>query len=208
MLGGRQAAYAAGLATFTAAMTGLAALAQGRRERFEVTMLDVLVWVNWKAVGASLFRAGDEVHREGRQAEWQVLRCRDGFVAMVYNERDWPQLARLVGHPDLLDSELESGAGRAARRSTFMPHIERWCAERTRDEIYRSAQAVRVPVGPVVPPADLATDPQIRDRGAVAEVELPGAGRVRMPLVPLQWNGEGFVPRPEQAPVPATELVS
>ena len=193
MLGGHQAAYAAGLAAFSALATGLAGLAaHGTGECYDVDVRDVLAWVNWKAVFATAFRGGSPVSREGRQAEWQVVRCKDGWIAVVFNEKDWPALARLVGHPDLLDPALTNVAGRAARRADYMPHIERWCAERTRDEAYRAAQAVKVPFGPVVDPAEMPADPQLSARSALARLD---DGTV-MPQVPGRWSGHGFAPRP------------
>ncbi len=198
MLGGHQAARAAGLALFSAAATGLAGLdLHGVGDRLEVDILDVLIWVNWKGVGATAFRAGEATSREGAAAEWQVNRCADGWIAMVYNNRDWPALARLVDHPSLLDPKLNNPNERAARRGEYGPAIAAWCSGRTREEIQAVAQARKVPVGPVVDPAELPNDPQVAARQSIARVPASGsAGSLAMPLVPMLMNGERFLPRP------------
>ncbi|MEQ9123273.1 MAG: CoA transferase [Alphaproteobacteria bacterium] len=209
-LGGHQAAYAGGLACFAAMMTGLAGrVAHGVGDAYDVDMLDVLAWVNWKAVGAAEFRPQDKVTREGRQAEWQVLRAADGWIALVFNERDWPQLAKLVGHPALADPALATSAGRGPRRAAYMPHIEAWVAARTREEIYRDAQARRVPIGPVVEPGEIVDDVQAKARRMIAEVKRGPTGRaMSAPLSPVVWNGAGFPPRPTATMAPEAWLAA
>lgn len=198
MLGGHQAAYAAGFAVFSAMMTGLAGLERhGGGDLLDVDMLDVLVWVNWKGVGAMAF-SGAPLTRQGARSEWRTLRCKDGWIALVFEERNWPALVELIGHPSLRDPALRSNAVRARRRESYLPAIEAWCLERTREEIYRAAQAEKLPIGPVVTPGDLPSDPQIAARQATAALADGEGGALTLPLVPVKWNGAGFAPRPSQ----------
>ena len=196
MLAGHQAGYAAGFAAFSAMTTGLFGLeAHGAGDILDVDIVDTLVWVNWKAVCATEF-GGAPVSRQGERAEWRTLQCADGWIALVFEERNWPALVDLVDHPALRDPALARNAARAERRDDYMPHVAAWCAGRTKAEITAAAQSVGLPIGPVVEPKDLAADPQIAARRAIVRVADGAGGESLMPLAPVQWNGAGFEPRP------------
>ncbi|MEM9682952.1 MAG: CoA transferase [Pseudomonadota bacterium] len=202
MLGGHQAAYAAGLSIFSAMMTGIAALeSHGVGDILDIDILDALIWVNWKGVSGSRMSPGTETTREGASSEWRVLRAKDGYIALVYNQRNWKAVTDLIGDPMLSNPDLATRSGRAARRSDYMPVIERWCARRTRDEIYHAAQSLRIPVGSVVEPVELRSDPQIAARGTIAETAGVGATPCRMPVLPMIWNGRIFPPVSKAGPL-------
>ena len=102
----------------TAAYAVLCALAglvvkQRRAGTSDVVSVDatgVLRWVNWKAAAAGVL--GRDIHRQGDQAEWPVVPCADGHVALVYQERDWPRLKAMVDDPSLAQERFNSFAGR------------------------------------------------------------------------------------------------
>ena len=75
----------------------------------------------------------------------------------------------------------------------------RWFADKTRAEIQAQAQAKGVPFGPVFSPAELLETEQYVARGFLAELEHPTLGRLRMPQLPVQWNGRSFAPKPAPA---------
>lgn len=202
MLGGHQAAYAAGLSIFAAMMTGIAGLeSHGAGDVLDIDILNALIWVNWKGVSGSRISPGTETTREGANSEWRVLRAKDGYIALVYNQRNWKAVTDLIGDPLLSDPDLATRSGRAARRDEYMPVIERWCAGRTREEIYHAAQSLRIPVGPVVEPVELPADPQITARGTIAETAGAGATPCRMPVLPMIWNGRIFPPPSKAGPL-------
>ena len=176
-LAGHQAAYAAGLA----AATGLlAAVLAGREEVVDVSLLDVTAWLNWK-VAADTMATGRAPTRGDARANWFTVRAKDGHVALVYQERDWPRLRDLIGDPRLNDQRFASDHDRGVNRAALLQIIGPWFAARTRAEITRAAQQRRVPIGPVRQPAELLTDPQYRVRGFLA---ADGA-----PVLPLIWDG-------------------
>src|SRR6185312_5193916 len=61
-------------------------------------------------------------------------------------------------------------------------------------------QAKGVPFGPIFSPAELLETEQYVARGFLAELEHPTLGRLRMPQLPVQWNGHSFAPRPAPNP--------
>ncbi len=107
--------------------------------------------------------------------------AKDGHVALVYQEKDWPALRDVVGDARLHDERFASRTGRRVNRTDFLAILADWFGVRTRTEITAAMQARRVPIGPVLWPAELLDDPQYRARGFLAADGTPA--------LPLGWNG-------------------
>jgi len=198
-LGGHQASYAAGLTAFTGLTSALAARDGGHRPAaVRVSLAEVLQWVNWKAASGAE-AAGVSPGREGRKSEFQIVPCRDGHVAVVYTVTQWPATRALIGDPRLGDPKFESRAGRRRHIAELYAILAPWFADKSRAEIQSLAQAKGVPFGPVFTPAELLETEQYVARGFLAELQHPTLGTLRMPQLPVQWNGRSFAPSP--APV-------
>ncbi|MCO6418665.1 CoA transferase [Siccirubricoccus sp. KC 17139] len=180
-LAGHQVAYSAGLATCTAL---LAALRAGGEEVVDVSLLDVTAWLNWK-VAAGVMVIGSAPVRGNAKATWFTVKARDGYVALVYQDKDWPPLRDLIGDPRLLEEPFITGPGRGANRAALLEIIGPWFAARTRAEITAAAQARRVPIGPVKYPVELLEDAQYRARGFLAPDGTPS--------LPVGWDGQRLV---------------
>jgi crotonobetainyl-CoA:carnitine CoA-transferase CaiB-like acyl-CoA transferase len=188
-LGGHQAAYAAGLAAYTGIA---AALCRPRvdgklpRETVHVSMLDVVIWLNWKSVSV---RSGEPaLTRTGDAAEWQVVRCRDGFVALVYQEPDWAALCDIVDDARLRTPHLAQRTERIRRAREIAGVVEQRFLTMTRREIRALALARRIPLGPIWSPREAVADPQSTARGFLDTVSLDGRG-LTMARLPVLWNG-------------------
>lgn len=202
MLGGHQAAYAAGYAVFSAMMTGLAEREfLARDAHLVVDMLNVLVWLNWKALAAAETSQGETVTREGDTAIWQVVPCADGHVAIVYNDRDLPEIAKLIGYAA---SAFKDSQQTADSRRDFLSAVKVWCATRSRCDITEMAQQRRIPFGPVLLPHELAHDAHLGERGSFTLVS-DGGRSARLPLLPLRWDGRAFHPVPQANPLSSSE---
>ncbi len=191
-LGGHQAAYAAGLAAFTGLVAGLCGTST-ETEIARVSMLEAVIWLNWKNL-ASAATTGTAPGRAGKFAEWQVLRCADGWVALVYQDGDWPLLARVIGDKRLDDPALADRAARQACAAAIGEIVQRRFAALTRAQIREIALQRRLPLGPVWSPEELARDPHTLARDFLASVRLPDGPTVPMPRLPVLWNGQGFPP--------------
>ena len=195
-LGGHQASYAAGLTAFTGLAAALAARDAGQRApAVRVSLAEVLQWVNWKAASGAA-ATGTSPGREGQKSEFQVVPCRDGHVAVVYTVTQWPALRRLIADPRLEEPRFATRTGRRQHIAELYAILTPWFADKTRDEIGRTAQAKGVPFGPIFTPAELLANEQYLARSFLAEVTHPTAGRLLMPQLPVQWNGRSFAPRP------------
>lgn len=209
-LGGHQLAYSAGLS----ALTGLAAAlclparqAYGVRipETVHVSLLETAIWLNWKSLASAA--AGEPVpHRSGQSGDWPVLRCADGWVALVYQDADWPGLRKLAGDdPRLADPALATAAGRRGRTGEIGRVVEEYLLKLTRQEIHDRALAARLPLGPVSSVSELIDDPHFVAREFFQTVQSDkGGATLLMPRLPLLWDGEalaiGRVPVPGTGP--------
>lgn len=182
-LPGHQVAYAAGMAAFNALVANAYAQRCGKpAQKATVSAMDVALWVNWKHYMASV-RNTEGVGRD-RHEEWQVVRCADGFVTFVFQDKDVPHLAKLTGDPFFLGPELASRAGRKLHGAAFLAAFETWARSRKRDDIVAAAQQLRLPIGPVKALDELGSDRQFDAR---AFLDVCADGSV-VPGLPLHWN--------------------
>jgi crotonobetainyl-CoA:carnitine CoA-transferase CaiB-like acyl-CoA transferase len=187
-LGGHQASYSAGLSVFTTLMALLAERDAGRRSPpARVSLIETAMWVNWKAI-AGIDDAGKPPTRQGGESEFQVVRCLDGWVAVVFSVTQFENLRDLVNSPPLHHPKFATREGRLKHMRELYRYLEPWFAVRTRAEVYREAQSRGVPLGPVCTPADLITDPQNVARGFIVSLADPSLSGARVPRLPVLWN--------------------
>lgn len=193
-LGGHQEAYALGLSAFC----GLAAVLargdrRGRRVTVEANLLDTIVWLNWKSVPMGAHGAVPQ-GRAGAAAEWKVLRCADGWVALVYQDPDWTHLCELIGDDRLRQPKFSTRQGRLRYGVELAGIVETALLERTRRQIHERASALRLPLGPVWAPHEIMSDPHNLARRLFAALPQ-GAGDALAcaPRLPILWNGAPFV---------------
>lgn len=181
-LGGHQLAYAGGLAAYA----GLAAalLQRPGPETARICLLDVAVWINWKSV-ASAACLDTIMTRTGRGAEWPILRCADGYVALVYQTKDWPALRRLCADPRLDGDRFATTEARHQNRLELADIVEAALTHLTRQQLQERAMEMRLPLGPVWEIGELRCDAQMLARAFLSEP-------LGIPRLPVLWNGVAF----------------
>ena len=102
----------------------------------------------------------------------------------------------LIGDARLDDPKFNSRADRRKNIAELYAILTPWFANKTRADIQERAQAKGVPFGPVFSPAELLETEQYVARGFLADMEHPRLGKLRLPQLPVQWNGRSFAPRP------------
>lgn len=202
-LGGHQAAYSAGLSAFTGLLAALCRThgEEAAQETVRVSMLDTMLWINWKSAVASR-ATGETSSRRGSAAEWQVVRCADGWVAVIYQPEDWAALKALVGDARMDEERFSTAEARLANGRALAAVIEAGLARYSREEIRARALASRLPLGPVWSLAELMDDPHYRARSVFAPATMPDGSMAPMVSLPLSWNGARFRPGPVPAPPP------
>lgn len=194
-LGGHQPAFSSGFACFSALMTGLARQqSTGLGDVLDVTMLDVASWINWKGVASAILHDGRELTREGGKADWRVIAANDGWVALVITDRDWRAVGCLLNDINLV-SQIDCGVAiNTEMRSAIYAKIEQWARGRSRDEIYQTAQALKIPFGSVLEPIELQTDRQLRSRSVFAKIDYRNTALSCL-SAPIVWNDDRFYPK-------------
>lgn len=180
-LPGHQIAYAGGMAAFDALAAAIYAHRTGRRpEPGTVSLVDVARWVNWKHYLAAYREDPDP--GIGRSEEWCCVRCADGYVTLVFQDRDIPALERLTGDPFFARPELRNRRSRKPYAAGFRRAVERWTADRTRTEIVSLTSDARVPIGPVLELDELRADRQLGERAVFGR-------EGRFPRLPVLFGG-------------------
>jgi crotonobetainyl-CoA:carnitine CoA-transferase CaiB-like acyl-CoA transferase len=194
-LGGHQIAYATGLAAYLAVIDLCARRAPGTAPSSRrVDLLDIAVWLNWKAVGAAALGLPVPT-RLGTNGDWVVVPCLDGFVALVYRSVDWDALREALGEPRLDVAGFSTEAGRRENRGAVNAILADVFARMSRADIRRLSMAHRIPLGPVWTPEELRDDPHFRHRGFFQLVACDG-DQMALPLIPVKWSGTRFTPDP------------
>jgi len=124
----------------------------------------------------------------GRQASGAVDDDRWAAIA-VFGDDDWQRLAGVLGS-DGEDWAREPGLARHAERLRRAAEVDRrlgeWTRRRTAEEVQERLQAAGVAAGLVANAEDLMLgDPQLRERGYFATVEIPEGGRETVDGVPF-----------------------
>jgi crotonobetainyl-CoA:carnitine CoA-transferase CaiB-like acyl-CoA transferase len=188
-LAGHAVSYAAGLAAFDALLVSHLSREFTRAPvSSEVSCLDVALWLNWKLTLDSV--SGPREAGLDRREEWTVQRCRDGYVAVIFLDKDIPQLAKLVRSDRLLDADFSTGPRRRTHLAELHEIVSQALAARSRDDIMREAQELRLPFAPVLSPDEVVNDPQMRARNFFRD-----DGTALRPNVPVMWNGVRPQPR-------------
>ncbi|KQX38109.1 hypothetical protein ASD04_10800 [Devosia sp. Root436] len=182
-LPGYQMGYVAGMVAFNALLAShLASVLGGKPLAGEIAVLEAARWLNWKNLLSEV--SGQRASGVGRAEEWQITRCKDGYIAPVFRDRDMPNLARLMREPALLEERFATAAGRRRNLAEMYRLIEAALADRMAQDILLEAVELKLPFAQVQSPEQVAADPQMQHRQFIVEGPLGP-----MPRLPLLWNG-------------------
>jgi formyl-CoA transferase len=167
----------------------LAALMQrhatGQGQQVEVSMQDAVV----NLIRVSLRdhqRLGKPVERTGNQLGAGVpgttYRCHPGgpndYVFIFVQQQMWHPLLRAIGRGDLAgDPRYETADARWQRKGEVDALVEAWTSERTKHDVMRILAGAGVPCGACLDTGEVLSDPHLRARDMIVEVEHPVRGR-------------------------------
>jgi crotonobetainyl-CoA:carnitine CoA-transferase CaiB-like acyl-CoA transferase len=119
-----------------------------------------------------------------------AVRTRDGHVILAVFERFWPGFCRAAGHAEwIADARFATNADRVAHREAVMSLIEATFATRTTAEWLERLQAEGVPAAPIQTVDRVLSDPQVRHRGMVVELEHERLGPIPTLGTPIKVAG-------------------
>jgi len=112
------------------------------------------------------------------------------MLIMLQGDRDWPDLCRHLGRPELCDDpRFRDAAARFAHRGECVDALDAIFAGRTLEEWKRALATTRGVWAPVQRPIELYDDPQVRANGYLAEVELADGSRCELVASPVHFDG-------------------
>lgn len=151
----------------------------GEGQLVDVSLTDNMLALNERMV-ALYSVTGREPKRGKLEHLWPrgAFKCRDGYVALnVPDDLVWSRLASAVGRPDLIDDPRSAdGTARAANADFLQPIIEQWMADKTREDVVNTLNAVGMPTGPVYTAKDVFADLHFKQRGMLLDINDPEVG--------------------------------
>jgi len=122
---------------------------------------------------------------------YQALATRDGhLIVAVFAEKFWGGFCRALERPDWeADARFASNRQRLAHREVLMPLVERVVRERTTEDWLARLHAAGVPAAPILTVDRVLTDPQVRHRRMVVDVEHPRHGTLSTLGTPIKVDG-------------------
>jgi crotonobetainyl-CoA:carnitine CoA-transferase CaiB-like acyl-CoA transferase len=122
---------------------------------------------------------------------YQSFATSDGniFIAAA-NQNLWERLCRTLGMEALLaDARFASNAARVQHRDELLPVLKEAIARRRTAELLEPLRSAGVPCAPVNTLADMLADAQPNAIGALAELDDPELGHVRLANLPFFLDG-------------------
>jgi CoA:oxalate CoA-transferase len=119
-----------------------------------------------------------------------VFKGPQGYMVILALDRQWPNVARALGKPELITDPRFSSAGRRGRnQKELIPMIEAWLQSFPTDEAALKALAEhRVPAGPVLSVEESITHPYFIARRMVRQVPDQVLGEVTIPGFPFKFS--------------------
>ena len=121
------------------------------------------------------------------------------MLIMLQSDRDWPDLCRHLGRPELADDpRFRDAAARFEHRGECVDVLDAIFAGRTLEEWKRALATTRGVWAAVQRPLELYDDPQVQANGYLPEVELGDGSRCQLVASPVHFDEEA--PRLAAAP--------
>ncbi len=167
----------------------------GQGQYIDISMVDALY--HMQSVEVQLFAASDGKYIPLRSGLHHRLNCPsgvfkgpEGHMVILALNRQWPNMARALGKPELIDDPRFSSAGRRGKnREELIPMIEAWLQSFPTDEAALKALAdQRVPSGPVMSIEETLSHPYFAARKMVRTVSDRILGEVTIPGFPFKFS--------------------
>jgi crotonobetainyl-CoA:carnitine CoA-transferase CaiB-like acyl-CoA transferase len=120
-----------------------------------------------------------------------VYRCADGYITVSTHVGWFGRVCRVIGRPEwITDQRMTSNLNNpdvigAEVEAAFLD----WLKPLTRQQAMAEAQAAGWPLSALNTPADVMSDPHMRERGFFVTVDHPEAAPVVLPGLALRFSG-------------------
>jgi crotonobetainyl-CoA:carnitine CoA-transferase CaiB-like acyl-CoA transferase len=175
----------------------------GRGQHVDISMLDSQIsTLNYPA---TIYFLSNEIPTRIGNAHinhvpYDVYPCRDGHIILaVVTDEFWRKLMVILQLPDLDTEENRVRAGRLKNRDQINRKLGQTLTTQSKQYWLERMRAAGIPSGPVNDFAEAFTEPQVKARNMVIEVDYPQGDRVRMPGNPIKLSDtytDTFTPSP------------
>ena len=128
-------------------------------------------------------------------APHNVYRClgEDNWIAIaVSNEKEWKGLCKAIGNPKWTkDNKFSDAAGRRTHKDELDALIETWTAKHDHYEAMKILQQAGVIAGASLKVEEFCSDPHIKERGFLIDIEYPDKSSIRRSALPFNLSGSG-----------------
>ncbi len=189
---GQQAGYQGGVHAAVATMAAvLATMRDGEGQHVEVSSQESvaaeleMTFEYWPYIGMIASRLGIKPLQPIESME-----CKDGWIYLCcIEEHQWRGFVEIMGNPDWANEEIfDDRLKRAANWDALKVFLQEWVSQQTVLDLYRKAQAKRVPFAPVSTMGDLLNSEHLQARGFFVEIAQPVAGTHKYPGAPLKYE--------------------
>jgi len=175
-----------------AALTARSQTGVGRH--VEISMLDCMVSM-LSYMGASYLKTGVVPGPQGSghqvNVPYQAFKTSDRWIVIaIFGERFWPELCKVLGHPELaLDPRFRTAPQRFEHKQEILAVMEPLLASRTAEEWLVDLLAENIPCAPINTLDQILEDPNIHERHMIARTIHPVYGVARAPGNPIKVDG-------------------
>ena len=144
---------------------------------------------------AIYFDTGERPKRAGNRnlnlSPAEAFQAKDGFVNVVLmNPDQWGRFCGALGDAAMeTDPRFATNAARLENHPAFKARVEAVLGTGSAKDWVARLEAAGIAAGPIYEFHEVFEDPQVRHLGLVAEVEQPGAGKVKMLTFPGRASG-------------------
>lgn len=150
--------------------------------------------VSWLTYAAGIyFATGESPGRLGSAhpsiVPYQAFRTADGFLNVaVGSEAIWRRFCEVLDRALASDPRFTTNPDRVAHRRELIQYLDAIFAARPTAAWMEILDGAGVPNGPILEIAEVFTDPQVRHRQMLVEIEHPTAGRIKQTGVPVKLS--------------------
>lgn len=187
---------ATGVYAFAAVVAALLHRERGGPAQYlDISLFDVYVSTHELGVQMSSASKGEMApRRTGRQhfsvAPLGIFKGAQGYLVIVGLGKQWAQLCRAIGRPELIDDpRFVDNTARIANITDMVDVIEGWLKAVNDDaQAIRRLEAERVPIAPVLSVEEMMKLPHARARRTVRTICDRSLGEFDIPGMPLRFS--------------------
>lgn len=164
----------------------------GKGQLVEVPMIEAVLnatalqVIEYDVAGAVLIRRGNRGHEFAVQNVYACAGTEQWIALSVRGDADWSELTKVLGQPDWACTDrCATEAARAEAADWIDARLTEWFRGQQLAATVQALLDAGVPAAPVVLPADIGDNPQLRSRGFLETVAHPLCGPVRYPRPPI-----------------------